>query len=111
MQVQHALDPITASVVEHAMFGVTDEMAHVIISTAYSPLVFLFLILTRYHDLLRCQGASRLNTLRRASLQWRQVRIAVLSRASIEGSHTFRIIPYQNESIRAGFHVFLLQQM
>ena len=33
------LDPITASVVEHALASVTDEMATVLISTAYSPLV------------------------------------------------------------------------
>src|ERR1700744_6400130 len=33
------LDPITASVVEHALLSVTDEMATVQISTAYSPLV------------------------------------------------------------------------
>ena len=32
-------DPITASVVEHALFSVTDEMATVIVATAYSPLV------------------------------------------------------------------------
>ena len=33
------LDPITASVVEHGLLSVTDEMATVIVSTAYSPLV------------------------------------------------------------------------
>ena len=33
------LDPITTSVVEHALASVTDEMATVLISTAYSPLV------------------------------------------------------------------------
>lgn len=33
------LDPITASVVEHALSSVADEMATVLISTAYSPLV------------------------------------------------------------------------
>ena len=32
-------DPITTSVVEHALSSVTDEMATVLISTAYSPLV------------------------------------------------------------------------
>lgn len=34
-----SLDPITASVVEHGLASVTDEMATVIVSTAYSPLV------------------------------------------------------------------------
>lgn len=34
-----ALDPITASVVEHGLLSVTDEMATVVVSTAYSPLV------------------------------------------------------------------------
>jgi N-methylhydantoinase B len=33
------LDPVTTSVVEHALASVTDEMATVLISTAYSPLV------------------------------------------------------------------------
>ncbi len=33
------LDPITASVVEHGLASATDEMATVIVSTAYSPLV------------------------------------------------------------------------
>jgi N-methylhydantoinase B len=33
------LDPITKSVVEHALASVTDEMATVLIATAYSPLV------------------------------------------------------------------------
>jgi N-methylhydantoinase B len=33
------LDPITASVVEHALHSVTDEMATVVVATAYSPLV------------------------------------------------------------------------
>jgi N-methylhydantoinase B len=33
------LDPITTSVVEHALASVADEMATVLISTAYSPLV------------------------------------------------------------------------
>jgi N-methylhydantoinase B len=33
------LDPITTSVVEHALASVTDEMATVMVSTAYSPLV------------------------------------------------------------------------
>ncbi len=33
------LDPITRSVVEHALSSVTDEMATVLVSTAYSPLV------------------------------------------------------------------------
>lgn len=32
-------DPITRSVVEHALSSVTDEMATVLVSTAYSPLV------------------------------------------------------------------------
>ena len=32
-------DPITASVVEHGLLSVTDEMATVVVSTAYSPLV------------------------------------------------------------------------
>src|SRR5512147_849728 len=35
---QH-LDPITSSVVEHGLGSVTDEMANVVVSTAYSPLV------------------------------------------------------------------------
>src|ERR1700736_5571126 len=39
MQVKEGLDAVTASVVEHGLFRVTDEMAHVIIATAYSPLV------------------------------------------------------------------------
>ena len=34
-----APDPITTSVIEHALASVTDEMATVLISTAYSPLV------------------------------------------------------------------------
>src|ERR1043166_4166765 len=34
-----ALDPITASVVEHGLYSVTDEMATVVVATAYSPLV------------------------------------------------------------------------
>src|SRR5690349_24907022 len=33
------LDPITASVVEHGLLSVTDEMATVVVATAYSPLV------------------------------------------------------------------------
>ncbi len=33
------LDPITATVVEHGLASVTDEMANVVVSTAYSPLV------------------------------------------------------------------------
>jgi N-methylhydantoinase B len=33
------LDPITAAVVEHALHSVTDEMATVVVATAYSPLV------------------------------------------------------------------------
>ena len=33
------LDPVTNSVVEHALGSVTDEMATVVVSTAYSPLV------------------------------------------------------------------------
>ena len=33
------LDPITASVVEHGLSSVTDEMATVVVATAYSPLV------------------------------------------------------------------------
>jgi len=33
------LDPVTASVVEHGLAGVTDEMATVVVATAYSPLV------------------------------------------------------------------------
>jgi N-methylhydantoinase B len=33
------LDPITASVVEHGLMSVTDEMATVVVATAYSPLV------------------------------------------------------------------------
>src|SRR5712691_324837 len=33
------LDPITSSVVEHGLGSVTDEMANVIVATAYSPLV------------------------------------------------------------------------
>jgi N-methylhydantoinase B len=33
------LDPITSSVVEHGLGSVTDEMANVVVSTAYSPLV------------------------------------------------------------------------
>lgn len=36
---QTPLDPITTTVVEHALSSVTDEMATVLISTAYSPLV------------------------------------------------------------------------
>jgi N-methylhydantoinase B len=35
----HPLDPITASVVEHGLSSVTDEMATVVVATAYSPLV------------------------------------------------------------------------
>lgn len=39
-RLKHAgLDPITSSVVEHALGSVTDEMANVVVSTAYSPLV------------------------------------------------------------------------
>jgi N-methylhydantoinase B len=33
------LDPITSSVIEHGLGSVTDEMANVVVSTAYSPLV------------------------------------------------------------------------
>ena len=33
------LDPVTASVVEHGLLSVTDEMATVVVATAYSPLV------------------------------------------------------------------------
>ena len=33
------LDPVTASVVEHGLLSVTDEMATVLVATAYSPLV------------------------------------------------------------------------
>ncbi|HYL89934.1 MAG TPA: hydantoinase B/oxoprolinase family protein [Burkholderiales bacterium] len=33
------LDPVTASVVEHGLLSVTDEMASVVVATAYSPLV------------------------------------------------------------------------
>jgi len=33
------LDPITSSVVEHGLGSVTDEMANVVVATAYSPLV------------------------------------------------------------------------
>src|SRR4249920_945338 len=33
------LDPITSSVIEHGLGSVTDEMANVLVSTAYSPLV------------------------------------------------------------------------
>ncbi|MPZ44586.1 MAG: hydantoinase B/oxoprolinase family protein [Betaproteobacteria bacterium] len=33
------LDPVTASVVEHGLGSITDEMANVVVSTAYSPLV------------------------------------------------------------------------
>jgi len=33
------IDPVTASVLEHGLASVTDEMASVIVSTAYSPLV------------------------------------------------------------------------
>lgn len=34
-----SFDPITASVVEHGLLSVTDEMATVVVATAYSPLV------------------------------------------------------------------------
>jgi N-methylhydantoinase B len=34
-----SLDPVTASVVEHGLLSVTDEMATVVVATAYSPLV------------------------------------------------------------------------
>src|SRR2546423_2415739 len=36
---QEHLDPIPTSVVEHGLGSVTDEMANVVVSTAYSPLV------------------------------------------------------------------------
>ena len=36
---QVSLDPITSSVVEHGLGSVTDEMANVVVATAYSPLV------------------------------------------------------------------------
>lgn len=36
---EQRLDPVTASVVEHGLLSVTDEMATVVVATAYSPLV------------------------------------------------------------------------
>ncbi|MEK6711933.1 MAG: hydantoinase B/oxoprolinase family protein [Nitrospinota bacterium] len=36
---ERGLDPVTASVLEHGLFSVADEMAAVVVRTAYSPLV------------------------------------------------------------------------